>query len=147
MFLSDLATGNTGVITRVKGNGAFRKRIAEMGFVKGKIIKVIRNAPLQDPVQYSILGYEVSLRRSEASLIEVSPTPLKEEKNRLIAKLESTGAGPVHQDKKISIALVGNPNCGKTSIFNSYTRSSEHVGNYGGVTVDIKLSQIEYNGY
>src|ERR1035437_6355068 len=69
--LSDLKSGDEGIITKVLGHGAFRKRITEMGFVKGKKVKVIKNAPLQDPVEYEIMDYRVSLGRSEASLIEV----------------------------------------------------------------------------
>ncbi len=148
MLLSELETSRTAVITRVKGNGAFRKRITEMGFVKGKIIKVVKNAPLQDPVQYSLLGYEISLRRSEASMIEVSSTLPENPQTPFSSRLEPVEDSRVQSPKKhLKVALVGNPNCGKTSIFNSYTRLSEHVGNYGGVTVDIKLSKIEYEGY
>lgn len=148
MLLSELETSKTAVITRVKGNGAFRKRITEMGFVKGKLIKVVKNAPLQDPVQYSLLGYEISLRRSEASLIEVSSALPENLETPFSSRFEPLEIQPVQPGKKqLRVALVGNPNCGKTSIFNSYTRLSEHVGNYGGVTVDIKLSKIEYEGY
>lgn len=71
MKLSELKTGERGVIVKVMGHGGFRKRIVEMGFIKGKVVDVLLNAPLQDPVKYKILGYEVSLRRSEADMIEV----------------------------------------------------------------------------
>lgn len=71
--LSDLKTGETGIIVKILGHGAFRKRVIEMGFVKGQQIKVLLNAPLKDPIKYSIMGYELSLRRSEAELVEVVP--------------------------------------------------------------------------
>ena len=69
MKLSDLKTGERGVIVKVMGHGGFRKRIVEMGFIKGKVVDVLQNAPLQDPVKYKIMGYEVSLRRSEAEMM------------------------------------------------------------------------------
>ena len=72
MLLSDLQPGQKGVIIKILGHSAFRKRVMEMGFVKGRIVHVVLNAPLQDPIKYSIMGYEVSLRRAEADLIEVA---------------------------------------------------------------------------
>ena len=75
MYLSELNTGESAVITRVLGGGAFRKRITEMGFIKGKKVKVIKNAPLNDPIEYEIMGYNVSLRRSEARMVEVVAEP------------------------------------------------------------------------
>ena len=101
-----------------------------MGFVPGKKVDVIMNAPLKDPVEYEILGYKVSLRREEAALIEVSS---EEEYNR-------------KNVRSIRVALVGNPNCGKTSIFNLASGSHEHVGNYSGVTVDAKEGRFEWKG-
>ena len=71
MQLSDLKTGQCGVIVKVAGHGGFRRRIVEMGFVKGKTVKVVLNAPLRDPIEYEILGYKISLRREEARLVEV----------------------------------------------------------------------------
>lgn len=156
MLLSDLKTGEKGVIVRVNGSGAFRKRILEMGFIKGKTIKVILNAPLKDPIKYKIMDYEVSLRRSEAGLIEVvypenqeveesiQDTPLDivrgQEVYHPVAKLQD--------DKKvINVALVGNPNAGKTSLFNIASGAHEHVGNYGGVTVDSKEGKFKHAGY
>ena len=72
-FLSELANGESAVITKVKGYGAFRKRITEMGFVSGTVVKSIKKAPLQDPAEYELMGYRVSLRKSEAELIEILP--------------------------------------------------------------------------
>ncbi len=147
MKLSQLKDNEVGYITKVRGRGAFRKRITEMGFVKGKKITVIKNAPLKDPVEYSIMGYEVSLRRSEASLIEVIT---KEEAKQLeinkyngVVTEEALKTSARKKGKEIQIALVGNPNSGKTSLFNFASRSKEHVGNYSGVTVDSKSAQCK----
>lgn len=160
MFLSDLKTGERGVIVKVNGSGAFRKRILEMGFIKGKTIKVILNAPLKDPIKYKIMDYEVSLRRSEARLVEVVyPDRSKKEEpvslqSLLDSKLEDNFeeveplAKKEHKTKKeISVALVGNPNAGKTSLFNIASGAHEHVGNYGGVTVDSKEGRFKHGGY
>ena len=158
MKLSDLHTGECGVIVKVAGHGGFRKRIVEMGFVKGKTVKVILNAPLRDPIEYEIMGYKISLRREEAKLVEViseseakndvrlhpeenlkgiipSDDENEELKMQLMARMERMAA-----DKRriINVALVGNPNCGKTSLFNVASGGHEHVGNYSGVTVDAK---------
>lgn len=157
MFLSDLKTGEVGVIIKVNGSGAFRKRILEMGFIKGKAIKVILNAPLKDPIKYKIMDYEVSLRRSEAKLIEVVyPKDKKDKKNLVEEKYsfennydcqESFLKKAPNESKQITIALVGNPNAGKTSLFNIASGSHEHVGNYAGVTVDSKEGNFKHNGY
>ncbi|MCF8391224.1 MAG: ferrous iron transport protein B [Bacteroidales bacterium] len=149
MLLSELKTNKSGIIVKVRGHGVFRKRISEMGFIKGQKITVIKNAPLADPVQYSIMGYEVSLRKAEASLIEVISEGNVVNKPKYYGTQELDYNNQVNgiAEKTINIALIGNPNSGKTSIFNSATRSSEHVGNYGGVTVDTKLARIEYQGY
>lgn len=147
MRLSDLRTGDEAVIVKILGHGAFRKRCIEMGFVKGHEVKAELCAPLKDPVKYSIMGYEVSLRRSEASLIEVEP--LRSASGSDIHNHDakpsvekSTGSGEV-----INIALIGNPNCGKTSLFNIASGAHEHVGNYSGVTVDAKKGHFNYRGF
>ncbi len=151
MKLSELSNGDEGVIVKVKGHGAFRKRITEMGFIKGKKVSVVKNAPLKDPIEYQILDYKISLRKSEARLIEVVTTD--EAKN--IANLSYQGT--ISEDilkqtanKKhriINIVLVGNPNCGKTTLFNYASGAKEHVGNYSGVTVDSKAATFNHNGY
>lgn len=158
MKLSDLHTGERGVIVKVAGHGGFRKRIVEMGFVKGKSVKVILNAPLHDPIEYEIMGYKISLRREEAKLVEVISESEAENDARLHPEesLKGIVAGQdedeelklqlearmerMAADKRrvINVALVGNPNCGKTSLFNVASGGHEHVGNYSGVTVDAK---------
>jgi len=149
--LRDLQQGETGIIIKVKGRGAFRKRIMEMGFVVGKEVKVIRKAPLKDPVEYEILGYNVSLRNSEADLIEVINS---NEQGRLflnefdgIVEDEYFRQNSVRKDKIINIAFVGNPNSGKTTLFNLASGSRERVGNYSGVTVDAKTARFRFNDY
>lgn len=151
MTLGELKTGDKAIISKVRGRGAFRKRIIEMGFVVGKQVIVIKNAPLKDPIEYNIMGYEVSLRRNEASLIEVA-----DENNFIMTKNnfhgtlqieQSLNLAPVPRSKTINMALVGNPNCGKTTFFNYASKSHEKVGNYGGITVDAKKAVFKYNGY
>lgn len=152
--LSELQTGQKAIIVKILGHGAFRKRLIEMGFVKGREVEVLLHAPLLDPIKYSILNYEVSLRRSEASLIEV--VPLDSEGNpdvQLMAThgtIESDTQTSDHftdKRKTINVALIGNPNCGKTSLFNKASGAHEHVGNYSGVTVDAKKGSFKYGGY
>jgi len=153
MRLSDLHTGERGVIVKVTGHGGFRKRIVEMGFIKGKVVDVLQNAPLQDPVKYKIMGYEVSLRHSEASMIEVCwPEESKIEQNdeypdQLSCDTSYIGKQWTDNRHSINVALVGNPNCGKTSLFNYASGAHERVGNYSGVTVDAKEAVAEFEGY
>lgn len=155
MRLSELKTGESGIIVKILGHGAFRKRVIEMGFVKGQVIKVLLNAPLKDPIKYSIMGYELSLRRSEADMVEVLPLDSEESIPDVVASgsvIEGGHIPHVRHDvegsmKTINVALIGNPNCGKTSLFNIASGSKEHVGNYSGVTVDAKKGHFEYGGY
>lgn len=164
--LSDLKTGERGVIVKVMGHGGFRKRIVEMGFIKGKVVEVLLNAPLQDPVKYKLMGYEVSLRHNEASMIEIiSVDEARKIEQELAAGTgkstvvdESDGAplplddtrlrnAAMHRRRTINVALVGNPNCGKTSLFNYASGAHERVGNYSGVTVDAKEAHAHFEGY
>lgn len=158
MRLSELKTGEKGVIVKVLGHGGFRKRIVEMGFIKGKTVEVLLNAPLKDPIKYKVMGYEISLRRQEADMIEIiseqeakaqsvqsdclkglsEDVPLSEEELKRMA---------LGKRRTINVALVGNPNCGKTSMFNIASGSHEHVGNYSGVTVDAKEGFFDFQGY
>jgi ferrous iron transport protein B len=149
-----LKHGQSGIITKVKGRGAFRRRIVEMGFAKGKRVEMITKAPLQDPTEYRIMDYEVSLRHSEAELIEIvtgqdvlnAPNnnpknlPLVLDEDKLLSLADE-------QSKIINVALVGNPNSGKTSLFNIASGTHERVGNYSGVTVDAKEGKFTHKGY
>lgn len=158
MRLSELQTGEKGVIIKVMGHGGFRRRIIEMGFIKGKTVEVLLNAPLKDPIKYKIMGYEISLRRQEAAMIEVMSEeearesmqethfhdPIAEDIPVSEAKLKEITSG---KRRTINVALVGNPNCGKTSLFNVASGSHEHVGNYSGVTVDAKEGHFDFQGY
>ncbi len=159
MRLSELNTGERGVIVKVMGHGGFRKRIVEMGFIKGKVVEVLLNAPLKDPIKYKILGYEISLRRSEAEMIEIISEQEAEEQTgvsphfhgsikeeRLLTENELKNLA-LRKRRTINVALVGNPNCGKTSLFNLASGAHEHVGNYSGVTVDAKEGFFDFQGY
>ena len=156
MRLSELKTGQTGVIVRVMGHGGFRKRIVEMGFIKGKTVEVLLNAPLHDPVKYKIMDYEVSLRRAEADMVEV----VNEEE----AKAWEASHPDLHtliaddcedivqrvariKEHELNVVFVGNPNCGKTTLFNIASGAHERVGNYSGVTVDAKVGHFNFEGY
>ena len=161
MKLSELQTGEKAVIVRVHGHGSFRKRLIEMGFIQGKEVTVVLNAPLKDPIEYEIIGYRISLRREEAEQIEVVN---EEEAREALVSDEHLQGLPDDLDERIRldralahlaeernhvirVALVGNPNCGKTSLFNIASGSHEHVGNYSGVTVDAKEGHFKHRGY
>ena len=150
--LRQLTEGEKGVILRIRGKGEFRKRIIEMGFVRGKLVTVIKAAPLQDPVEYRILDSDVSLRLEEADQIDVASEEeaIQIIENRPFHGITETGTVRSRKEKTpgtIEVALVGNPNSGKTSLFNFASRSREHTGNYAGVTVDSKTAELKINGY
>ncbi len=150
--LSELKTGEECVVVKILGHGAFRKRVIEMGFVRGRVVKVLLDAPLKDPVKYELLGYAVSLRRAEADMIEVvkiddvmgtqPDTPRTDTHHADSHHIEAD-----RESRIINVALIGNPNCGKTSLYNDISGAKEHVGNYGGVTVDIKSTTFNFKGY
>ena len=153
MRLSELKTGQSATILNVLGHGGFRRRIMEMGFVRGKRVDVLQNAPLRDPIKYRIMDYEVSLRRSEAAMIVVITA---EEVQQQLSVAGETLSAPDDADfeeaistrsRTINVALIGNPNSGKTSLFNAISGGHEHVGNYSGVTVDAKRGEYRYGGY
>lgn len=167
--MSDLHTGDTAYIVKVLGHGGFRKRIVEMGFIRGQKIDVLLNAPMQDPVKYRIMNYEISLRRSEAQMIEVAQQPPKPPIQKLSGRpaaasptenngdndtqsgqssqsASATDANPSPY-RTINVALIGNPNCGKTSLFNYMSGAHERVGNYSGVTIDAKEGYADFAGY
>lgn len=151
LFLSDLKPGEVGFIVKVLGHGAFRKRLTEMGFVKGKTVTVIKNAPLMDPVEFEIMGYNISLRRSEARMVMVVPladdTPLPVNHFNGTTDEAQRYSHFVDKGKQINVALVGNPNCGKTTLFNHASGSHERVGNYSGVTVEAKSASLTKHHY
>lgn len=147
MLLSELKTGQEGVIVKILGHGAFRKRVMEMGFVRGRHIKVLLHAPMRDPIKYEVMGYDISLRRSEADLIEVELLDNGVSAHDAGAPRISATPSDSPADKTINVALIGNPNCGKTSLFNIASGAREHVGNYSGVTVDVKVGTFRYKGY
>ena len=176
MRLSELKTGESGTIVKVMGHGGFRRRIMEMGFVRGQRVEVLLNAPLKDPTEYKIMGYDISLRRSEADMVEVltdseaheylagggdqrrhrhEPVGKPEQDEELRATEPEPDAGcctsidevVTRRTRTITVALVGNPNSGKTSLFNAISGGHEHVGNYSGVTVGAKIGCCVYRGY
>lgn len=162
MRLSELKTGESATILKVCGHGGFRRRIMEMGFVRGQRVKVELNAPLRDPIEYKIMGYEISLRRSEAEMVVVlsdaeAQECLASRGDERLRPSDSDAADPVRyaslddvltrHSRRINIALVGNPNSGKTSLFNAVSGGHEHVGNYSGVTVGAKRGRFAYGGY
>lgn len=161
MRLSELKSGESATILKVTGHGGFRRRIVEMGFIRGKRVEVILNAPLKDPIEYRIMGYDVSLRRSEAAMVIVLSdeeaeellaiqqeaernTPFTEEAEERVETIDDV---VTRSSRTISVALVGNPNSGKTSLFNAISGGHEHVGNYSGVTVSAKRGVCHYRGY
>lgn len=178
MRLSELKTGESGTIVKVMGHGGFRRRIMEMGFVRGQRVEVLLNAPLKDPIEYKIMGYDISLRRSEADMVEVltdseaheylagggdqrrhrhdhhhEPVGKPEQDEELTATEPDAGCCTsidevvTRRTRTITVALVGNPNSGKTSLFNAISGGHEHVGNYSGVTVGAKIGNRIYRGY
>ncbi|MCQ2095535.1 MAG: ferrous iron transport protein B [Bacteroidaceae bacterium] len=155
MKLSDLKSGESGIIVKVHGHGGFRKRIVEMGFIRGVLVETVLNAPLNDPVKYKIMDYEVSLRRAEADLVEiVSKEEARqwhdsqtEQPSIYVDEGEMLSKVAEEKSRTINVAFVGNPNCGKTSLFNIAGNAHERVGNYSGVTVDAKKGELKFNGY
>lgn len=153
MKLSDLKTGQHATIVTVQGHGSFRKRIVEMGFVRGKDVEVLLNAPLQDPVKYKVMGYEISLRRQEAEMIVVDTDPSHQQPVVDHGTMTDTVQDncdqslPAHVGNTINVALIGNPNCGKTSLFNFASGAHGHVGNYSGVTVDASEARATCDGF
>ncbi len=152
MHLSELHTGEKGTIIKVRGRGSFRKRIMDMGFIKGQQVEVLLNAPLKDPIKYQVMDYEVSLRRSEADLIDVITDVEQMEETTFGNGYETLSESVYHElsstaTKQIHVALVGNPNAGKTSLFNIASGAHEHVGNYSGVTVEAKEGTFKHKGY
>ena len=147
--LADIPARESCVIIKVHGHGGFRHRVMELGFVKGAKVDVVKNAPLLDPIEYEVMNTHVSLRRSEAERIEVielqNADNSSDNYNGVI--VENIEHQIKEKTQTISVALVGNPNSGKTSFFNHATGLREKVGNYSGVTVESKIGTFYWNGY
>ncbi len=164
MTLKDLDIGKTALINVVGGEGALRQHFLDMGIIPGERVKIIKYAPMGDPMEVQIHGYELTLRLADAEQIEVSvideektvqETVLQHKKSNKDRRVEHPGLGeggkyhakadenPLPEGTKLTFALAGNQNCGKTTLFNQLTGSSQHVGNFPGVTVDKKSGQIK----
>lgn len=160
MRLRDLKTGESGRITVVGGQGALRQHFLDMGVVPGAEIKLMKLAPMGDPMEFRIHGYELTLRLADAEKIEIEPVNIPEENaaegepaEKTKAKHPGLGEGGIYHVKAdgnplpdgttITFALAGNQNCGKTTLFNQLTGSNQHVGNFPGVTVDRKDGVIK----
>lgn len=152
MKLSELQIGDTATILSVGGKGALRQHFLDMGLIQGTEVTVVKYAPMGDPVELRIHGYELSIRLADAENIETSEAhkPKKSENTELRVEKHHPGYGeggkfhdrkeenPLPDDVTLTFALVGNQNCGKTTLFNQLTGSKQHVGNFPGVTVDRK---------
>lgn len=153
MTLKELAVGKSATITAVGGDGALRQHFLDMGVLPGTEVTVVKYAPMGDPVELRIHGYELTLRLDDAAKIEIDPVlehHIKEREKGNRGKKEHPGLGeggkfhpkgsgnPLPEDEVLTFALVGNQNCGKTTLFNQLTGSRQHVGNFPGVTVDRK---------
>ncbi len=158
MTLKELSIGKNAVITAVGGEGALRQHFLDMGMIPGAEVSVVKLAPMGDPMELRIHGYTLTIRLDDAAKIEIEPikSENKEKKSKTInRKIEHPGLGedgkfhrpedgnPLPEGTKLSFALVGNQNCGKTTLFNQLTGSNQHVGNFPGVTVDRKDGAIK----
>ena len=144
MKLVELKTNESGYIARIRGSGSVRQRILEMGLCKGEAITMLQNGPLKDPVACRILDQTINLSRNEAELIDVVT-------DKDLSTLQNNGSKFTRRrtfkrskNTDIHVALIGAPNSGKTSLYNDLSRSQEHVGNYGGVTVELLETSLHY---
>lgn len=161
MTLKDLAIGKTAIVTEVGGEGALRQHFLDMGVIPGAEVTLVKYAPMGDPMELRIHGYELTLRLADAEKIEIKPVAaakekdwgVKEGKERRKAQHPGLGEGgkyhvkadenPLPEGEILTFALAGNQNCGKTTLFNQLTGSNQHVGNFPGVTVDRKSGAIK----
>ena len=158
MKLSELQIGKSGVIKEVGGSGALRQHFLDMGMIPGAEVTVVKLAPMGDPMELQVHGYELTLRLAEAAQIEIDSIEKRSNPHARVEnekKSEHPGLGedgryhskkdenPLPEGTKLTYALVGNQNCGKTTLFNQLTGSNQHVGNFPGVTVDRKDGSIK----
>ena len=157
MKLDNLAIGKSAVIISVGGTGALRQHFLDMGLIQGVEVTMVKYAPMGDPIEIKIHDYELTLRKEDAQKIEVKEITKKEElknKNIILKNKNHPGYGEssydkinnhqiYHESDLLTFALVGNQNCGKTTLFNQLTGSNQHVGNFPGVTVDRKDGVIK----
>ena len=158
MTLKDLEIGKSAVITSVGGKGALRQHFLDMGMIPGAEVTVVKFAPMGDPMELQVHGYELTLRLAEAEQIEIEQIPKRSRSHvgiEAVSDLAHPGLGedgkyhsredehPLPEGTTLTYALVGNQNCGKTTLFNQLTGSSQHVGNFPGVTVDRKTGSIK----
>ena len=158
MTLKDLEIGKSAVIKTVGGKGALRQHFLDMGMIPGAEVTVVKFAPMGDPMELQVHGYELTLRLAEAEQIEIEQIPRRSNSHKRIEALSGAahpGLGeegkyhskkdehPLPEDTMLTYALVGNQNCGKTTLFNQLTGSNQHVGNFPGVTVDRKTGTIK----
>ncbi|MDY3250233.1 MAG: ferrous iron transport protein B [Candidatus Choladocola sp.] len=158
MTLKELEIGESAVITNVGGEGALRQHFLDMGVIPGAEVTVVKFAPMGDPMELQIHGYELTLRLADADQIDIQPIRERKNKHSRIDKIypsEHPGLGedgkyhmkgdgdPLPEGTLLTYALVGNQNCGKTTLFNQLTGSNQHVGNFPGVTVDRKDGPIK----
>lgn len=158
MTLKNLKIGESAVITKVGGEGALRQHFLDMGVIPGAEVTVVKFAPMGDPMELQIHGYELTLRLADADQIDIQPIKERKNKHSRIDKIypsEHPGLGedgkyhakgdgdPLPKGTLLTYALVGNQNCGKTTLFNQLTGSNQHVGNFPGVTVDRKDGPIK----
>lgn len=158
MKLNELKVGKSAVITKVSGQGALRQHFLDMGMVPGAEITLVKTAPMGDPLEFQIHGYELTLRLAEAEKIEIEPIAKRSRSHEGINReqnIDHPGFGeggkyhskkdekPLDDDVVLTYALVGNQNCGKTTLFNQLTGAKQHVGNFPGVTVDRKDGVIK----
>ena len=158
MTLKDLEIGKSAVIRSVGGKGALRQHFLDMGMIPGAEVTVVKFAPMGDPMELQVHGYELTLRLAEAEQIEIEQIPRRSRSHKGIESMsdaEHPGLGeegkyhskndehPLPEGTTLTYALVGNQNCGKTTLFNKLTGSNQHVGNFPGVTVDRKTGSIK----
>ena len=158
MTLKELGIGQKGIILSVGGSGALRQHFLDMGLIRGAEVTVVKYAPMGDPIELKIHGYELTIRLDDAEKIEVKEIKSEEkekERRNKVKRSAHPGYGeggkyhkketenPLKDDETLTFALVGNQNCGKTTLFNQLTGASQHVGNFPGVTVDRKDGVIK----